>query len=137
MIIPKNFTSACFKAEVSISLGNRHDHFPLISIYNVYYILTNKIKILQNEIVHLCAMGILIIVFLDNQCSRDWLCQERWVFLLTTENTFKFNRLFVACVAEIAPSSVFAMESRALRCIYIKSDNNKKKINASLILESN
>lgn len=33
----------------------------------------------------------------------------------------------MACVAEIAPSSVFAMESRALRCIYIKSDNNKKK----------
>lgn len=43
----------------------------------------------------------------------------------------------MACVAEIAPSSVFAMESRALRCIYIKSDNKKKKINASLILESN
>lgn len=32
----------------------------------------------------------------------------------------------MACVAEIAPSSVFAMESRALRCIYIKSDNKKK-----------
>lgn len=43
----------------------------------------------------------------------------------------------MVCVVEIVLSLVFVMESCVLRCIYIKSDNNKKKINVLLIFELN
>lgn len=34
----------------------------------------------------------------------------------------------MVCVVEIVLSLVFVMESCVLRCIYIKSDNKKKKL---------